>query len=171
VARTKSSSLTERCPHALTSSPVGDGDAVVVRLRGEHDRSTVPVLAEILASAVAVDDANLVIDLSEVQFMDAATVRVLLQARDRLAQQSRTFVLRSPSRCAQRVLDLCGASGLIELATVDARRGTRSAAAALVTSVTSPASHDAGSVTLELQESLTFAAPSPQAAVARRVSS
>ena len=114
MARTKSSLLRELPPQALTSSTVADGDTVVVQLWGEHDGSTVPVLAKILASAVGLDDANLVVDLSRVQFINSATVRVFIASSKSLAEQSRTFALRSPSRSAQRVLELCDASRLIE---------------------------------------------------------
>jgi anti-sigma B factor antagonist len=137
VARTKSSLLRKLPPQALTSSTVADGDTVVVQLWGEHDGSTVPVLAKILASAVGLDATNLVVDLSKVQFINSATVRVFMASSESMAAQSRTFMLRSPSRSAQRVLELCDASRLIEFAqgphlpmqaraTVPASRGTRS---------------------------------------------
>lgn len=116
MARTKSSLLRKLPPQALTSSTVADGDTVVVQLWGEHDGSTVPVLARILASAVGLDDTNLVVDLSKVQFINSATVRVFMASSESMAAQSRTFVLRSPSRSAQRVLELCDASRLIEVA-------------------------------------------------------
>jgi anti-sigma B factor antagonist len=101
---------------ALTSSTVADGDTVVVQLWGEHDGSTVPVLSKILASAVGLDEANLVVDLSRVQFINSATVRVFIASSEFLGESSRTFVLRSPSRSARRVIDLCGAGALIEAA-------------------------------------------------------
>ena len=53
-----------------------DADAIRV-LRGEHDSSTVPALAVLLAAAMARDGSRLVLDLSGVQFMDAATVGVI----------------------------------------------------------------------------------------------
>jgi anti-anti-sigma factor len=77
-------------------------------LRGEHDVSTVTALSETLARAIAADHADLVVDLSGVQFMDAATVGVIVRAREFLGARSRCLTLRSPSRCASRVLHLCG---------------------------------------------------------------
>lgn len=35
-----------------------------------------------MARAVALDDSDLVVDLSDVQFMDAATINVLLRSRE-----------------------------------------------------------------------------------------
>ena len=48
-----------------------DEDGTVVRLRGEHDISTVDELSQTVARAIALDDGDLVIDLSEVEFMGA----------------------------------------------------------------------------------------------------
>lgn len=83
-------------------------DRTVVWLRGEHDIATVAALSETLALAVAFDDADFAIDLSGVEFMGAATVDVIIRTRELLATQSRSLVLRSPSRSARRVFDLCG---------------------------------------------------------------
>jgi anti-anti-sigma factor len=91
-----------------------DAARTVVWLRGEHDVSTVAALSETMARAIARDDANLVVDLSEVQFMGAATVGVIVRARELLRLRSRSLALRSPSRCARRILDLCGHADLLD---------------------------------------------------------
>jgi len=91
-----------------------DGARTVVWLRGEHDVSTVAALSETMARAIARDDADLVVDLSDVQFMGAATVGVIARARELLALRSRSLTLRSPPRCARRILDLSGHSYLLD---------------------------------------------------------
>jgi anti-anti-sigma factor len=85
-----------------------------VWLTGEHDSSTARALWQSLAAAIAVNQADLVVDLSEVKFMDAAIVRVLIRARECLDQQSRKLVLQAPSRRAWRVLELCGLTAMVE---------------------------------------------------------
>ena len=97
----------------LVSMEERDGDRAVVWLRGEHDASTLPAISEAIARAIADDDADLVIDLSQVDFMDAATVGIILRARELLRSRSRALELRSPSRRAERVLRLCGVAGLV----------------------------------------------------------
>jgi anti-sigma B factor antagonist len=97
-----------------------DVDRGVVWLRGEHDISTVAFLAETMARAIAVDDAELVVDLSGVQFMDAATIGVLIRARGSLRLRSRSLRLRSASRSARYVFELCGLAGLLDTRPVDA---------------------------------------------------
>jgi anti-anti-sigma factor len=109
----------------------------VVWLRGEHDVSTVDALSETLAGAMALDDCDLVIDLSEMEFMGAATIGVLVRARDLLQSHSRSLVLRCPSRCARRILDLCGQGDLLEPRRADAIPATGTAGA-LGTWVTVP---------------------------------
>lgn len=114
MARTKVSLPGDARPRVVTVSIGARGDTIVVHLRGEHDCSTVPALAATLASAVALDNTNLVVDMSEVQFISAATVRVLTAAADFLKEQGRSFALRSPSQCTRRILDLCGVSDIYE---------------------------------------------------------
>jgi anti-anti-sigma factor len=97
-----------------------DAARTVVWLRGEHDVSTVAALSETLARAIARDDADVVVDLSEVQFMGAATVGVIIRARELLGSRSRNLALRSPSRCARRIVDLCGRADLLDPRAVDA---------------------------------------------------
>jgi anti-anti-sigma factor len=115
-----------------------DADRTVVWLSGEHDIATDGALRETLAQAIALDDADLVVDLSAVQFMGASTVAVLVRARARLRRQSRSLELRSPSRCARRILGLCGQADLIEPSPVGAA-GMAGTAGALGTWVAVPA--------------------------------
>jgi anti-anti-sigma factor len=97
-----------------------NSDRTVVWLRGEHDVSTVAALSETMARAIALDDGDVVVDLSDVQFMGAATVRVIIRAREFLRLRSRFLVLRSPSECARRTLDVCGHSDLLDPRPADA---------------------------------------------------
>jgi anti-anti-sigma factor len=79
----------------------------VVWLAGEQDIATVSVLTETLTNVAALDDADLVIDMSAVSFIDTATLRALIHRRDVLQSRSRNLTLRAPSRCTQRLLALC----------------------------------------------------------------
>jgi anti-anti-sigma factor len=91
-----------------------DGERAVVWLDGEHDIATVAVLADTLANVTSADDANLIVDLSGVTFMSTATIDELIRARTLLLGLSRNLTLRSPSKCARRLLDVCGLAGLAE---------------------------------------------------------
>jgi anti-sigma B factor antagonist len=129
MAHAESSSVTStRGPAAF---PVRDSDRTVVWLRGEHDISTVAALSQTMARAIALDDGELVIDLSGVEFMDAATVGVIVRARNFLELQSRTLALRSPSTAAARVLDLCELADLGEPRPAPETRATATGALAM----------------------------------------
>jgi anti-anti-sigma factor len=92
----------------------GDRDRTIVWLRGEHDMFTVAALGEILAAAIALDDADVVLDLSAVEFIDAGTIGAIVRAQEALRLRSRSLAVRAPSGCAHRILDLCGFAGLID---------------------------------------------------------
>jgi anti-sigma B factor antagonist len=85
----------------------------VVWLRGEHEITTTAALSETLARAMA-GDADVVVDLSDVQFLDAATIGVLVRARNLLLPRSRSLSLRAPAEGPRRVLAVCGLARLIE---------------------------------------------------------
>lgn len=85
----------------------------VVRVRGDQDDSNVAALGEAIAGAMAIDDADLVVDLSEVQYMGVAAVRAVVRAGDLLRLRSRSLVLRSPPWSARRILGLCGHEDLL----------------------------------------------------------
>ena len=91
-----------------------DGERAVVWLDGEQDIATAAVLADTLANLTSADDANLIVDLSGVTFMSTATIDELIRARNLLLGLSRNLTLRSPSKCARRLLDLGGLALLVE---------------------------------------------------------
>lgn len=100
----------------------------VICLCGEHDISTVDALSEVVEQAMSLDDADVELDLSDVQYMSAATIGVIVRTREWLQVRSRSLVLRSPSRIARRLCDLCGLDYLGGPGPVDAAAGATVAA-------------------------------------------
>ena len=92
----------------------------VVSLRGEQNMNTAIDLAKALAAASAAGDGDVVVDLSKVQFMDAAIVTALVRGRNILRSQSRELMLRAPSGLLGRLLYLCGLVGSIDPLPADA---------------------------------------------------
>lgn len=117
----------------------GEGDRTVVWLSGEYDIATLTVVAKGLASAIALDDADLVVDLTELQFIDAAIIGLLIRARNYLRPRSRNLTFRNPPRFTRRILDICGLAGLVGAGPTDAGQGMGSPAAALSSWVPVPA--------------------------------
>lgn len=113
----------------------GLGGCLVV-LRGEQDRSTVTELSTTLARVISFGHPEVVVDMSAVEFVDAAAISVIARAELFLRRRSRTLTVRSPSNCAQHLLGLCGLEALIE---TPAARRARGVATALSSWVAVPA--------------------------------
>ena len=84
-----------------------------LRLRGEIDILTVPVLHESL-SALA-DGGDIVIDLTEVDFIGLAGLEALCQKARCLRQRGGRLVVSSPSAITRRVIDIMGVAELLSL--------------------------------------------------------
>ena len=83
-----------------------EADRIVVSLYGEHDISTLAELSEAMAQGIALDDAEVVVDLSGVEFMGAGTVTVIVRARDflrALAWADGAFAVKVRQAIARRV--------------------------------------------------------------------
>jgi len=70
------------------------------------------------------DSTALVIDLSEVEFMGASTLRTILRARDYLQRRSGSLTVRSASPMARRMIDICGLASLLGLGPSVEKAGT-----------------------------------------------
>jgi anti-anti-sigma factor len=83
------------------------GDACVVRLGGELDLYNASQVRDALIDACADSPARVVVDLSEVEFVDSTALGVLIEARTRLDNR-RAFLLAGPRIEARRALEISG---------------------------------------------------------------
>lgn len=109
------------------ASSVGLCDHTVVWLRGEHDISTSPYVAQSFNLAIDLDDADLVVDLREATFIDVVIIGVIVGAKVKLARQGHVLLLRSPTPAIWRLLVLCGLSSLVIDTSAEPGAGTNSA--------------------------------------------
>jgi anti-anti-sigma factor len=81
----------------------------VLRLRGELDLCTRP---RFMAALAGLDDgvARLVLDLSELTFIDCANITIIHRVRTLAGLRSTQVVLRSPNAQIVRIMDLTGLS-------------------------------------------------------------
>jgi anti-anti-sigma factor len=93
-------------PFALTVDR--DRDTVVVALNGELDFSEAHTLAAALLAAEREEPRYLVVDLAELTFIDAAGMRVLVEAARRANNHSRPLMFVEPLREIRRILELVG---------------------------------------------------------------
>lgn len=95
-----------------------DGRRARLVVRGEVDIANADVLEEQLLAAEAVSGDELIVDLSDVTFMDVAGARVLVQAAAAAAEGSRQIRVE-PSRPVGRLLSVLGAERLAGLVVVE----------------------------------------------------
>jgi anti-sigma B factor antagonist len=83
-----------------------DGDRVTVALRGELDLSGVDRARRAIEEAEASDAPLLVLDLSELDFVDSTGLEVMLRAARRAHDEGRRLIVQRPSRYVRRLLEL-----------------------------------------------------------------
>jgi anti-sigma B factor antagonist len=99
-----------RPPPDLTTSVDREGDVTVLRVAGEVDLVNAHELAAALAAAAPDDGGQLLVDLTEVPFMDSTGLRSIMEMRDRLEREGRPplRVRVDESGPVARLLDLVG---------------------------------------------------------------
>jgi len=83
------------------------GEACVVKLAGELDLYNAPQVRDALAAACSDVPGRVVVDLSEVEFIDSTALGVLIEARTKLDNQ-RAFLLAAPGLETKRALEISG---------------------------------------------------------------
>lgn len=95
----------------LSEHPVGGIDrrngATVVRLVGELDLYNAPEVREALLQLCGEQPQRLVIDLTDVEFVDSTALGVLIEARTKL-ENRRAFMLAAPGLETHRALTISG---------------------------------------------------------------
>lgn len=89
-------------------------DAVIVRLCGELEVTTVDTLRDCLERAALTGPTRLVLDLSELDFCDSAGLAALVEWQRRARHSEFELVLRSPSRHIRSLLEITLLTGMLE---------------------------------------------------------
>ena len=92
---------------------VEDGDPSVVRVSGDVDIATAPVLRSRLHDLLATGVREVVVDVSAVTFIDSIGMSVVMSALKRYRQEGGDLRLRAPSAPVRLVLDFSGLSQVI----------------------------------------------------------
>jgi anti-sigma B factor antagonist len=79
----------------------------IVRLGGELDLYNAPTIREALTEASANGPNRVIVDLSEVEFIDSTALGVLIEARTRLPDR-KGFLLAGPGLETRRALEISG---------------------------------------------------------------
>jgi anti-anti-sigma factor len=92
-----------------------EGDTTVLVFRGELDMASAPEAFEILIAAIR--EGDVVIDASELSFIDSSGIRSLVEAQreaNRGIGADRVVSVRNPSAPVRRVLEVTGLDALID---------------------------------------------------------
>jgi anti-sigma B factor antagonist len=84
-----------------------NGSSMVVGLAGELDLYNAHTLRETLLECCSEAPERLVVDLSEVKFIDSTALGVLIEARTRMPNR-RGFLLAAPGLETRRALEISG---------------------------------------------------------------
>jgi anti-anti-sigma factor len=101
-----------------------DNGVVVASLSGEIDLSNAAEITDALLGGVPNEALGLVIDLSEVSYIDSAGVRMLAELDHRLGWRAQTLRVVAPEESrSRRVLEIAGLERVLSLdTTVEAAR-------------------------------------------------
>lgn len=91
----------------------GGLDAAWVRVAGELDLATAPLLEQTLRRAEV--RPRVVLDLRELAFIDCSGIGAIIQASNRARRTSRQLVIVRGRPAVDRVLTLTGASDVLEI--------------------------------------------------------
>ena len=96
------------------------GSVVVVRVRGEVDTATAPQMGQAIDAQLA-RRRRVVLDLSEVEFMDLHGLAVLMRASRRTRVEGGSFAVDRPAPCVLRLFELVRLDGEIRIVSDDTR--------------------------------------------------
>jgi anti-anti-sigma factor len=100
-------------PGSLEVASAAFDGTVTVTLRGELDLASVGALQERLTAVEQGAPSLIVLDLSELSFIDSSGLRVLLLADGRARESGRELVLTQSSDAVQRVFEMTGTRDLL----------------------------------------------------------
>jgi anti-anti-sigma factor len=104
-------------PDLLEIVERSERNARVLELSGELDVATAPTLSERLDGAMdESDDAHLIVDLSNLAFMDSTGLQVILSATRRLGREHRRLVLACSPGPILRLLAVTKLDAAFEIA-------------------------------------------------------
>ena len=95
-------------PLSITTTPKAKG-AYVVAPCGDINSNTVPVLQEKLDQLLADEASLIVLDMAEVDYLDSAGIRVILQTKKTLEARQGRLVFMNLQPPIQKIFDIINA--------------------------------------------------------------
>ena len=106
-----------RHPMTLVRTQPGDSDGLaVVYLHGDVDIQTEQNVVAAIGAALDGPVREVVVDLTNVPFLDSSGIRALLQGRQTALLYGATLRVRNPRRIVDQILRITGVAPLLGLA-------------------------------------------------------
>jgi anti-sigma B factor antagonist len=93
----------------------GHANAFVVTATGEVDMYTAPTLEQALDGVIGLGGTSVVLDLSEVTFVDSTLLSVLLRYRDHLTELGGQLVIVTNDRRILRTFEITGLNRIFRI--------------------------------------------------------
>jgi anti-sigma B factor antagonist len=107
--------VTDQRPESFEVVEASFGAASGLAVRGEVDIAAVPALEQALEAAIEATSGALVIDLSDVAFLDSSGLLALLHGRGLLAGEDRALVIVCPAGPVRHLFEVAGVAELLTL--------------------------------------------------------
>jgi anti-sigma B factor antagonist len=106
-----------QCEVRHKGEPAGGGanGYAELEVRGEVDLVNSAVLQRAIIDVIAAGSAEVVVDMAETSFIDAAGIGALMAAANEARRAGGRLVLRAPSPAVRRVVDVLDLSGLLPI--------------------------------------------------------
>jgi anti-anti-sigma factor len=98
-------------------------DRRVLRVVGDIDLATAPLLADRIEGIAARGERRIEIDIEGVRFIDSTGLTVFLRARDHLADEDGALVIAGATPRVRRILETTGLAGIIDFGPRPGRPG------------------------------------------------
>jgi anti-anti-sigma factor len=101
-------------PFSVSHAPTAE-DGVVVIARGEVDMASAPVLWGAIVEALAGHSGQVVLDLSDVSFIDSQGINVLVRVHKECNIDRERLIVRAPQPQARKVLEMTGLDKILAI--------------------------------------------------------
>jgi anti-sigma B factor antagonist len=99
----------------LTIDTAQEEDGVSVRLSGELDMLAAPQLSDTLSELLDAGHKHIVVDLTDLVFVDSSGLSALLGAHQDAQTRGATLVLQSPNERIVRLVNITGLGDVFEV--------------------------------------------------------
>jgi anti-anti-sigma factor len=108
--------MTDDAATDLSVDLTEEGDLTILIVRGELDAYSAPTLDAAFDQALADGAQHLVLDLTEVGFIDSSGLRSMIRARKEVDNAPGALRIRNPQPATVRLLDITGLTDHLPLA-------------------------------------------------------